>query len=194
MKLQILHIENSSLWIIIWILMAFFCTPSKSSPIDFLSLAIVSGLCVSAASPHWWRFSHLGRETAPTGQLRGCEKPSPGISPSFLSGSAFELRSRPWSLPELCYRDAVPHCLDSDLLTWLPVLTSGLLLHQGWCGRHRSLGHLGHYPSPTSLSTFGCGGPASLSEGCCLCRPCGAWSWFTFPCRAACPCCFLTRV
>lgn len=52
MKLQILHIENSSLWIIIWILMAFFCTPSKSSPIDFFSLTIVSGLCVSAAFPH----------------------------------------------------------------------------------------------------------------------------------------------
>lgn len=120
MKLQILHIANSSLWITILILMAFFYTPSKSSPSDCLFLTIVSELSVSAVFTRYWSFSYQGRDSAPTGQLCSCEKPWPGISPSLLSGSAFELRSGPWSLPELCYRDTVPSPIITSTLTcWL---------------------------------------------------------------------------
>lgn len=108
MKLQILHIANSSLWITILILMAFFYTPSRSSSSDCLFLTVVSELSVSAVFTRYWSFSYQGRDSALTGQLCSCEKPWPGISPSLLSGSAAELRSGPWSLPELCYRDTVP--------------------------------------------------------------------------------------
>lgn len=198
MKLQILHTANSSLWIIILILMAFFYTPSKCSPSDFLSLTVVSELSVSAASPRYWRFSYLERGPALRRQLCSCAAVRSLGQGSHLPFSRDLLLS--WALTfgvclsyvtgMLCL---VPYCLDFDLLTWLPVLTLDLLHHQGWCGRHRSLGHQSHYPGPTLLSSFRCGGPVSLSAGHCLCCPSDARSWFTFPCKAACPCCFLIR-
>lgn len=108
-------------------LIAFDYTPSKSSSCFFLPLIVVSELSASAASPPSCSFGCLGRGPDPAGQQcsllsKRCEKPWLGIWPSFLLGLASEMRSCPWSPPELCYGEAVPKFTLSSL--WLADLPS----------------------------------------------------------------------